>query len=415
MVEPELFASLRPPTYTGAMMRNNEMEHEKLRRAADARARQLSAAGPGGASFGDRDAKKDSDKEAGEAKREYARKLGAQLAEHMDLGRGVQSAATAAALGDFFQYVIDHPVQLPRQKSALLPIVNKPVEGSKVSIYNERTLAKHPLLGLKFKNSSGLHLMQGPITVFEGSNYAGDARILDLQPNEERLISYAIDLGTEAQAIPHAANGRLTAVKIVKGILHTTTKLRESKDYCFKNRSEQDRLIVLEHPFRPEFKLTSADKPVETARDVYRFEVKVPAGEEVKQTVSEERDVASQTVLTNADDNAMRVIINDQVTSVAVKEALRKALDLKWKLALTQQEIANVNRELNQIKQDQPRLRANLEKIPGTDPLAKRILEKLNQQESEIEKYEAQLKQLNAQADQQKKDYEAYLAQLTVE
>ena len=37
-------------------------------------------------------------------------------------------------------------------------------------------------MGLKFKNTSGLHLMQGPITVFEGANYAGDSRILDIQP-----------------------------------------------------------------------------------------------------------------------------------------------------------------------------------------------------------------------------------------
>ena len=42
-----------------------------------------------------------------------------------------------------------------------------------------------------------LHLNQGPITVFEGSVYAGDTRVLDVQPNEERLVSYAIDLGTE--------------------------------------------------------------------------------------------------------------------------------------------------------------------------------------------------------------------------
>ena len=43
--------------------------------------------------------------------------------------------------------------------------------------------------GLKFKNTSGAHLNQGPITVFEGSVYAGDTRVLDVQPNEERLVS----------------------------------------------------------------------------------------------------------------------------------------------------------------------------------------------------------------------------------
>ena len=91
----------------------------------------------------------------------------------------------------------------------MLPIVGKNIEGSRVSIYNEQVQAKFPLLGIKLKNTSGLHLMQGPITVFEGSNYAGDSRILDLQPDEERLISYAIDLGTEVNPVTAPDSGRL--------------------------------------------------------------------------------------------------------------------------------------------------------------------------------------------------------------
>src|SRR5262249_16224356 len=115
---------------------------------------------------------------------QLAEQLQSEVGRRLNLaGSGVASAASASELGDFFRYAVDRPVNLPRQKSALLPIVHKDVEGSRVSIYNEQAQAKFPLLGLKFKNTSGLHLMQGPITVFEGSNYAGDARILDLQPN----------------------------------------------------------------------------------------------------------------------------------------------------------------------------------------------------------------------------------------
>src|SRR5207248_5712455 len=95
-----------------------------------------------------------------------------KLDERMDLGGTAAPVAQATKLGDYFQYVIDRPVTLPRQKSALLPIVGKDIGGTRVSIYNERTQAKFPLLGLKLKNTSGLHLMQGPITVFEGSSYA---------------------------------------------------------------------------------------------------------------------------------------------------------------------------------------------------------------------------------------------------
>src|SRR5262249_60429512 len=121
----------------------------------------------------------------------------------------------------------------------MLPIVSADVEGARVSIYNERTLAKHPLLGMRLKNSTGVHLMQGPITVFEKNTYAGDSRIMDLQKNEERLISYAVDLGTEVEPVAKHDADRFTQVKIVKGVVFTTSKIRETKTYNLKNRAEQ--------------------------------------------------------------------------------------------------------------------------------------------------------------------------------
>jgi hypothetical protein len=219
--------------------------------------------------------------------------------EELNLSKGVTSAATASKLGDYFQYAIDHAVSLPRQKSALLPIVGKDVEGERVSIYNERTHPKFPLLGLVFKNTSGMHLTQGPITVYEGSTYAGDARILDLQKDERRLLSYAIDLGTEVQAVPSSDNGRITSVKIVKGIIYTQTKVKDTKTYTIANRNDTDRTLLVEHANRTDFKLTSEDKPWETASDVHRFKVTAPAGKTTKYTVSEEKDFGSQVTITN--------------------------------------------------------------------------------------------------------------------
>src|SRR5262249_44807011 len=184
VVEPELFASLRPPTYSGGLGGNNftpptatappmpsggaPMAESLRRNRAMAGLEADKAARYSGFGFGVGSGEGKSGGWRGED-------------ERMNLSQGVQSAATASKLGDFFQYAIDHSVTLPRQKSALLPIVAKDVEGERVSIYNERTHPKFPLLGLVFKNTTGMHLSQGPITVYEGSTYAGDARILDLQ------------------------------------------------------------------------------------------------------------------------------------------------------------------------------------------------------------------------------------------
>jgi hypothetical protein len=333
----------------------------------------------------------------------------------MDLQQGVQSAATASQLGDFFQYVLDQPVSLARQKSALLPIVNKEVEGQRVSIYNERTHPKFPLLGLKFKNTSGLHLMQGPITVFEGSSYAGDSRILDVQPNEERLLSYAVDLGTEVEAVADNPRHTITKLKALKGSLYSTTREVEGKTYRVRNRSDQDRTLRIEHPYRPDFRLTGKDKPAERARDLYRFEVKVPAGQSASATVTEERDVVNQLVLTNADDNSIRFFLRLDVAGPKVKEALQKALELKGKGDRTRQDLAHANQQLADIERDQARIRANLKETPAGADAYKKYLAKLDSQETEVDRLRDEIKKLQDDELAQRKAYEDFLAALDVE
>ena len=102
------------------------------------------------------------------------------------LEKTFQSVAQASDVGEMFQYRIATPVTLGRQKSAMLPIVNESVQGEKVSIYNPAAHAKHPLNGLRLKNTTELHLMQGPITVFDDGAYAGDAQIQALPAGSGR-------------------------------------------------------------------------------------------------------------------------------------------------------------------------------------------------------------------------------------
>src|SRR5207249_2130144 len=141
------------------------------------------------------------------------------------------TAARGEKLGESFQYVISSPVNLPRQKSAMLPIVTGDVQGTRVSIYNEQTQEAHPLLGLKLKNTTGLHLMQGPITVFEENSYAGDALIRDLQPDEERPVSYAIDLAMEVKPEVKRHPEQFFKLKVVRGIAEKTLVQRETHTY----------------------------------------------------------------------------------------------------------------------------------------------------------------------------------------
>jgi hypothetical protein len=217
-----------------------------------------------------------------------ARKAGASIAG-LNFKEGIQSVATAEEIGDYFQYMLDQKINLPRQKSAMLPILDQAIDGTKVSIFNESIHAKYPLLGLKLKNTSGQPLTQGPITVYENSTYAGDTRILDLQPNEERYLSYALDQGTEVKSESKAVPSSQMNFKIGEAHLTARFKVRQTRTYTIKNRSTKDRTLIIEHPIRSDWKLIEPEKPLEKTRDLYRFTTLVAAGKTVTYDVVEEQ------------------------------------------------------------------------------------------------------------------------------
>ncbi len=349
-----------------------------------------------------------------QAARANATRVGSALAR-LDPTGSVASLASAEEIGDFFQYSIDDKVTLPRQKSAMLPVVNKGVEASRVSIYNESVQAKFPLLGLRFKNTTDQNLMQGPVTVYEGGSYAGDARVADLQPGEERLLSYAVDLGSEVKTSDKSAPENLMGVKVFKGIVQATHKLRETKTYTVANRSKHDRALIVEHPIRTDWKLVEPAKPNEQSRDVYRFEVQVAAGKTVEHVVVEEFMRRTNLALSTADDRVVRVFLASRVTAPKVKEALEKAVAMKAKQAATKRDLAQMEKQLKAINDDQTRLRANFSRLPPNSAAYKRYLEKFDKQETDIEKLQAQIEQKQEEEKKQQQEYEDYLAGLTVE
>jgi hypothetical protein len=229
------------------------------------------------------------------AQKDAAKAKGAMVAG-LNFKEGIASVASAEEVGDYYQYVIDQKVSLSRQKSAMLPILDQTIDGSKISIFNEETQAKYPLLGLRLKNTSGQPLTQGPITVYDNHTYAGDTRILDLQPNEERLLSYALDQSTEVKTDVKSTPSPDMTFRLGEPNLTARYKLRQTKTYSIKNRSIHDRTVILEHPIRSDWKLVD-QKPSEKTRSHYRFSVNVAAGKSATYDVVEEQARVDQVAL----------------------------------------------------------------------------------------------------------------------
>ena len=410
LVQPELYASLRPRTYDQDLAA--DMDFQKAAELKDLAARPADepAAPAGGLGGGRQELRR-----RAVAGTELAYEAqGKSWMDANSLGKSVQSVAQASDVGELFQYRIATPVTLARQKSAMLPIVNESVEGEKLSIYNPGVHAKHPLNGLRLKNTTELHLMQGPVTVFDDGAYAGDAQIQAIPARSERLISYAMDLDTEVAPTSKAEPEQLVSVKIVKGTLHVTRKHGRQQDYVVKNSDKEAKKVLIEHPANQGWTLIEPKEPAEKTRDLFRFAVDAQPGKPANLSIREERTDVQYLALTNLDDNTIQIFIKAKEVSDKVKTALAEVIKRKAALAALTAKRAELERQVTVIFDEQNRIRQNMAQLPKDSDLFRRYVTKFNEQEDKVEQLRAQIKTASDEETASRRALDKFLQELDV-
>jgi hypothetical protein len=328
---------------------------------------------------------------------------------------GVAAAAAGEEVGELFQYAIEQPVSIARQGSAMIPIVNQAIEAAKVSIYNQNSNVKHPLHGLKLENTTGLHLMGGPITVFDGGTYAGDALIEDLGQGDDRLVSYAVDLGVEV--VPKSEGGSHTdiSLKISRGVLTMISKQETKMSYELISRADEERTVLVEHPRRDDWELVEPKEPEETTRSLYRFKVALAPEQTDKLTVIEQKQLSETARLTDQDVDQILVYIRTKKMSEQVKAALQRIVEMKGKIAGVAQQIADKEARLTEIGEEQARIRQNMEQLDHDSELYTKYVTKLTAQEDEFDKVRGEIAQLKEQLRTLEAELQDFIVKLNVE
>ncbi len=403
-VEPELFASLRPQTYAGGIPAISEMRDEEAKGKQPATQPRgflpmLKTRGGGGgnlfAAGGDGVAD------------------ALTTTPPMDMEKSVASIASATSLGELFEYTVGS-VTLPRQRSAMIPIITDPIDVERVSIYNQSVLPRNPLNGAKVKNTTKKHLLAGPITVFDGASYAGDAQIDNVPPGQERLLSYGVDLQMTMDAAKNSSENQLQSGKIVKGVLVLTSKLVATQDYVAENKSDHEKVLIIEHPRRSDWELIDTAAPMEKTDAVYRFRELIPAGKSQKLTVKEQVIQNQTLAILPADFSAVDFYRQQGAIPKPVQDALIKAMQMKQALVDTERQISQNTAHLNDITGEQTRIRENLKAVKDTSEYYSHLMSKLNDQENDIEKTQKASSDLQKKLDQQRADLETYLTNLNV-
>jgi hypothetical protein len=154
-------------------------------------------------------------------------------------------SASGADLGELFEYRLKDRVTIRRNQSALVPILQTTVTAERISLWND-AMGRRPRRAIWLTNTSDLTIDAGSLSIIESGAFAGEGLLDPLKPKERRLVSFASDLGVEVAARPGDSPGRVTRIRIAKGVVTQDTEQHQRRTYTIRNDDREVRAVIVE-------------------------------------------------------------------------------------------------------------------------------------------------------------------------
>jgi hypothetical protein len=315
--------------------------------------------------------------------------------------------------GALFDYRIQQPVTILRQQSALVPVVNRTVEAQAVSLYNPANHPRHPFFGVKLTNTTDLTLMEGPVTVYLDGAYGGDAQLETLEPKGERILTYALDLGIEVVQDRANFTTQMISVKITNGVLQQRFERRVENLYRLTSRDDKPRTVLVEQPYQDGWELAEPAK-FERTPTFYRFPVEVQPRKTATLRVVQKRTDQESFALLEGNEDTIRILAQNQQISEPIRQALSSILNRRRAIRNLEGQIRQQEARIKGITDDQARIRENMRALDRNSELYRQYVQKLAQQEREIEGARAEIERLQEQRARAQRELSEYIAGLNL-
>jgi hypothetical protein len=300
--------------------------------------------------------------------------------------------ASGADLGELFEYKLKDRVTIRRNQSALVPILQTAVTAERISLWND-AMGRRPRRAVWLTNTSDLTLDAGSLSIVEAGAFAGEGLLEPLKPKERRLVSFASDLGVQVAARPGDSPGRITRIRIAKGVVTQDTEQHQRRTYTIRNDNREARTVIVEHPARPDWQLAKTLTPDESTAAVHRFRVTAAPGETTAFDVDERRVGATTVALADFPRDTL-VVIADGTRREVLERAMAPVFAKRAELDAIEGDIQQRREEVAAITRDQERVRQNMAVLKGSSTerqLMERYTRQLDAQETRLEQLQGEL------------------------
>jgi hypothetical protein len=278
----------------------------------------------------------------------------------------VAQSASGEERGALFQYRVTSPVSVGRGQSAMAPIVSQRVDGRKELLYNGQKFPAHPVASLRLRNTTGLTLERGPVTVLEVGDYAGEAVLPFTRSGAELIVPYAVELGVKIKE-SSAGEAQTSSINVHQGYLQFQEWEILRRTYLLRSTLAAPVDVLVEQQLLDGYELFETPAPAEQSQGMARWSVTCPPDSEVSLVIQQRVLRTRQEYIRNIDYRRLRDLLKEGFLEQHVYGRLMAVLTFSSSIEQRQRRLRDIEQERKKIYERQRQVQGNLTPLGASD------------------------------------------------
>ena len=274
----------------------------------------------------------------------------------------------------------------------MVPIVAGKLEGKRELLYNPSKHPRNPVASLRFKNTTGLTLERGPVTVLEEHDYAGEAMLEFSPTGGELIVAFAIELGVNITE-QSQFEVRLEKLIVAGSYLQIQEYSVRTSSYELENQTEKAVTVTLEHDRWQGSEIFETPLIVTETLEYARWQITLMARERKRFEIRERTMQTRLEDVRNLNGAQLQTYLEHKFLDRQTHAALENILAQYLNINTINQDLSKLEQERERISRRQQQIQANLVSL-GRDAeegkLRARLVKELGTLEDRLQAMQAE-------------------------
>jgi hypothetical protein len=231
-----------------------------------------------------------------------------------------------------------------------------------INIYNKQQHVSHPFKAIEVENTTGYGWEEGPVTIYEKGNYAGESMLKRVSKSDKQIIPYLVEQDIIVKQEESSSTKKIGIS--LSGQYYVETFLNK-KVYKLEldNKSDQEKIVICEIPKQYGFELEKKKLKIDTKEtpNYFRARIEIEPNSLTKLQIPTQKKTSESVSIASISDEYLDSLIKLDTITEKQASILKNIRKIRKEKKQINEQINTEKSNLNRIDQEYQRITSSIE------------------------------------------------------